>query len=89
VPYNPLLQQWGDKVRSLFVAWEVGQAGLLTVYGLIIVYCLYEQETPSDSSGMGTIRVRIMWCPKYRRKILIDDVAERLKQIISEVCQEH
>jgi len=30
-----------------------------------------------------------VWCPKYRRKVLVEGIAERLKQILSEVCQEH
>jgi putative transposase len=30
----------------------------------------------------------IVWCPKYRRSVLIEDVAERLKQILREVAQE-
>jgi putative transposase len=30
----------------------------------------------------------IVWCPKYRRSVLIEDVAERLKQILLEVAQE-
>ena len=28
----------------------------------------------------------VVWCPKYRRKVLVDAVAERLKAIIQEVC---
>jgi putative transposase len=31
----------------------------------------------------------MVWCPKYRRKVLMEGIAERLKQIITEVCQEH
>ena len=31
----------------------------------------------------------VVWCPKYRRKVLVDAVAERLEQIIRDVCQEH
>lgn len=31
----------------------------------------------------------IIWCPKYRRPVLIDDVATRLKQILAEVAKEH
>ncbi len=31
----------------------------------------------------------MVWCPKYRRKVLLEGIAERLKQIIAEVCQEH
>jgi len=30
----------------------------------------------------------IVWCPKYRRKVLIDDVEIRLKEIINEVANE-
>ncbi len=31
----------------------------------------------------------VVWCPKYRRKVLVESVAQRLEQIIREVCQEH
>ena len=34
-------------------------------------------------------KYHIVWCPKYRRKVLVEAVAERLAQIIREVCQEH
>jgi putative transposase len=30
----------------------------------------------------------VMWCPKYRRPVLVDDVAERLKAIIRDVAHE-
>lgn len=30
-----------------------------------------------------------VWCPKYRRKVLVGPIEARLKQIIAEVCQEH
>jgi len=28
----------------------------------------------------------VIWCPKYRRRVLVDKVEERLKQIISDVA---
>ena len=31
----------------------------------------------------------VVWCPKYRRKVLIEQIAKRLEQIIREVCKEH
>src|ERR1051326_9056588 len=34
-------------------------------------------------------KYHVVWCPKYRRKVLMEGIAERLKQIITEVCQEH
>ena len=34
-------------------------------------------------------KYHVVWCPKYRRKVLLEGIVERLKQIIAEVCQEH
>jgi len=34
------------------------------------------------------MKYHVVWCPKYRRKILIGDIAARLNQIICEVCKE-
>src|SRR5260221_12447427 len=31
----------------------------------------------------------VVWCPKYRRKVLVPPIDERLKQIIGEVGEEH
>lgn len=30
----------------------------------------------------------VVWCPKYRRNVLVDNVENRLKQIVREVCRE-
>ena len=34
-------------------------------------------------------KYHVVWCPKYRRKVLVDAVAKRLEHILREVCQEH
>lgn len=31
---------------------------------------------------------RVVWCPKYRKSVLIDGVDLRLRDIISQVCEE-
>ena len=31
---------------------------------------------------------QVVWCPKYRRKVLTDGIDERLKQLIAEGCQQ-
>ncbi|GHO79199.1 IS200/IS605 family transposase [Ktedonobacter sp. SOSP1-85] len=31
----------------------------------------------------------MVWCPKYRRKVLEEPIAQQLKHIITQVCQEH
>lgn len=30
----------------------------------------------------------VVWCPKYRRKVLVNGIDERLKQIVQDVCVE-
>ncbi|MGI4776142.1 MAG: IS200/IS605 family transposase [Janthinobacterium lividum] len=33
-------------------------------------------------------KYHVVWCPKYRKKILIGKVEERLKAIVYEICKE-
>jgi putative transposase len=43
----------------------------------------------SNRNVYYSCKYHVVWCPKYRRKVLILGIAERLKQIIFEACQEH
>ena len=43
----------------------------------------------SNRNVYYSCKYHVVWCPKYRRKVLVERVAERLKQIIVDVCQEH
>lgn len=38
--------------------------------------------------SVSTINYHFVWCPKYRRKVLIGAVAERLKQLLHEKAAE-
>jgi len=31
----------------------------------------------------------VVWCPKYRRKVLVQGVDERLKEILHQACEEY
>ena len=42
----------------------------------------------SNRNVYYSCQYHIVWCPKYRRKLLVEAVAERLAQIIRGVCQE-
>lgn len=33
-------------------------------------------------------KYHVVWCPKYRRKVLVNGVDVRLKELISAICQE-
>jgi putative transposase len=43
----------------------------------------------SNRNVYYSCKYHVVWCPKYRRKVLVEAVAERLATIIREVCQEH
>jgi len=43
----------------------------------------------SNRNVYYSCKYHVVWYPKYRRKVLGEGIAERLKQIIFEVCQEH
>src|SRR5437588_779165 len=43
----------------------------------------------SNRNVYYSCKYHVVWCPKYRRKVLGEQVAQRLAQIIHEVCAEH
>ena len=43
----------------------------------------------SNRNVYYSCKYHVTWCPKYRRKVLVEKVSEWLAQIIREVCQEH
>ena len=43
----------------------------------------------SNHNVYFSCKYHVAWCPKYRRKVLVEAVAKRLEQIIREVCKEH
>lgn len=42
----------------------------------------------SNNNVVYSCNYHVVWCPKYRRKVLIDGVDDRLKSIINEVADE-
>lgn len=62
----------------------------LTLYGLVLYSVAMSAITYKSNRNVSySCKYHVVWCPKYRRKLLVEGIAERLKQIISEVCQEH
>ena len=43
----------------------------------------------SNHNVMYSCKYHVVWCPKYRRPVLVREVDERLKNIIRQVAQEH
>ncbi len=46
------------------------------------------QKFKSNNNITYSCKYHVVWCPKYRRKVLIDGVDTRLKEILQEVATE-
>jgi putative transposase len=42
----------------------------------------------SNNNVVYSCKYHVVWCPKYRRSVLVGDVDARLKKIIQDVCTE-
>ena len=40
----------------------------------------------SNNNVVYSCKYHVVWCPKYRRKVLVDEVEARLKELIRETC---
>jgi putative transposase len=45
-------------------------------------------EYKSNRNIVFSCKYHVVWCPKYRRKVLVNGVDIRLKELIIEICQE-
>jgi len=43
----------------------------------------------SNNNVVYSCKYHVIWCPKFRRPVLIDDVEERLKTVIQDVSDEY
>jgi len=48
----------------------------------------FMSEYRSNRNVVFSCKYHVVWCPKYRRKVLAPPIDERLKQIIRAVCEE-
>ena len=46
-------------------------------------------EYKSNKNVVYSCKYHVVWCPKYRRKVLVNGVDERLKELIEEICCEN
>lgn len=45
-------------------------------------------EYKSNNNVVYSCKYHVVWCPKYRRKVLINEVEARLKELIVKTCAE-
>jgi len=42
-----------------------------------------------SNTSVHNVSYHLIWCPKYRRSILIDDIEKRLEELLKEKAKEH
>lgn len=42
----------------------------------------------SNNNVVYSCKYHVVWCPKYRRKVLTDDIEARFKELVQKVCSE-
>ncbi|MBQ9082254.1 MAG: IS200/IS605 family transposase [Clostridia bacterium] len=45
-------------------------------------------EYKSNNNVVYSCKYHVVWCPKYRRKVLVGEIAERLKELIQTISAE-
>lgn len=81
-----MLQLWGYKplpFRLNFAYFFVKPI----VLDLNVWYNIY-MEYKSNNNVVYSCKYHVVWCPKYRRKVLVGDIAERLKELIAQKAAE-
>ena len=43
----------------------------------------------TNAGAVFSLKYHLVWCPKYRRKVLVAPVDARLKELIAEIAVEH
>ena len=46
----------------------------------------YTVQYKSNNNVVYSCKYHVVWCPKYRRSVLVNGVDDRLKEIIQSVC---
>jgi len=47
-----------------------------------------EVKYKSNNNIVYSCKYHVVWCPKYRRKVLVGQIEVRLKELIREICEE-
>ena len=45
-------------------------------------------EYKNNNNVVYSCKYNVVWCPKYRRKVLVGDVEARLKELVVQICKD-
>lgn len=52
------------------------------------MYNMHMSRYAKNAGAVFSLKLHLVWCPKYRRRVLIEDVATRLSELLSETARE-
>jgi putative transposase len=61
---------------------------MISVYSSVLYSCPISSKYKSNNKIAYSCKYHVVWCPKYKRKVLIDGVDIRLKEILNQICDE-
>ena len=61
---------------------------VLALCSKMLYNAFVRQDYKSNHNVMYSCKYHIVWCPKYRRKVLTEQIAKRLKEIVQDVAEE-
>ena len=48
-----------------------------------------EPRYKTNAGAVFSLKYHLVWCPKYRRKVLVSPIDDRLKELIAETAEQH
>ena len=88
---TPSLQGWGYKARPPNLRKELKADKFLTI--VLIKYMLYnitmKRIYHSNHNIVYSCKYHVVFCPKYRRKVLVNGVDTRLKELVEHIAEEY
>jgi putative transposase len=48
-----------------------------------------EPRYRTNVGAVFSLKYHLVWCPKYRRKVLVSPIDDRLKELIAETAEQH
>ena len=67
-------------VPSYFQIWGYKALNLLAL--VLFLWYNASMEYKSNCNVVYSCKYHVVWCPKYRRKVLVGDIADRLRELI-------
>lgn len=91
---NLLALNWFS-VRPQSQSWDEGGSRFIFIKSRCSIFFTtdkindMEQEYRRTTNTVSLINYHFVFCPRYRRKVLIKDVDRRFREILQEICDEY